>query len=76
VPEARFECLEGVLHLPALIAREFGMSRSEARRMIDQGGVLLGETQLQAGQHDVPCEQADGRILKVGRRRFRRLRVG
>jgi tyrosyl-tRNA synthetase len=74
VQEARFECVDGVVHLPGLIARELGMSRSEARRVIDQGGVTLGEAQLQAGQHDVPCEQAEGRILKVGKRRFRRLR--
>jgi len=75
IEEARFECAEGVLHLPGLIAREFGLSRSEARRMIDQGGVTLGEEQIEAGQHDVPCEQAHGRILKVGKRRFRRLRA-
>jgi tyrosyl-tRNA synthetase len=73
VQEARFECVDGVLHLPGLIARELGMSRSEARRVIDQGGVTLGEVQLATGQHDVPCEQADGRVLKVGKRRFRRL---
>ena len=74
--EARFECVEGVVHLPGVIAREFGISRSQARRMIDQGGVTLDEEQLASGQHDVPCEQADGRVLKVGRRRFRRLRAG
>ncbi|MGO9322824.1 MAG: tyrosine--tRNA ligase [Solirubrobacteraceae bacterium] len=76
VQEARFECVDGVVHLPGVIARELGMSRSEARRVIDQGGVTLGEAQLGPGQHDVPCEQADGRILKVGKRRFRRLRAG
>lgn len=75
VQEALFECADGVVHLPGLIAHELGMSRSEARRVIDQGGVTLGETQLQAGEHDVPCAQADGQILKVGRRRFRRLRA-
>ena len=75
VPEATFECAGGSLHVPALIAREFGVSRSEARRMIDQGGVSLGERALDSGEHDVPCERADGQILKVGRRRFRRLRV-
>jgi len=75
IAEAHFECAEGVLHLPGLIASELGMSRSEARRVIDQGGVALGEMQLEAGQHDVPCEQADGQILKVGKRRFRRLRA-
>jgi tyrosyl-tRNA synthetase len=67
--------VDGVLHLPGLIASELGMSRSEARRVIDLGGVTLGEAQLSAGEHDVPCEQADGSILRVGRRRFRRLRA-
>jgi tyrosyl-tRNA synthetase len=75
IEEARFQCIEGMLHLPGLIARELGMSRSDARRVIDQGGVTLGEAQLAAGQHDVPCEQADGQVLKVGKRRFRRLRA-
>ena len=73
VREARFPCTDGVVHLPGVIAREFGMSRSDARRLIDQGGVALGEIQLAAGQHDVPCEQAEGQVLRVGRRRFRRL---
>jgi tyrosyl-tRNA synthetase len=75
IEEASFDCVDGVLHLPGLIASELGMSRSEARRVIDQGGVTLGEAQLSAGEHDVPCEQADGSILRVGRRRFRRLRA-
>jgi tyrosyl-tRNA synthetase len=73
IDEAHFECVEGMLHLPGLMASELGMSRSEARRLIDQGAVTLDEVQLTPGQHDVPCEQADGQILKVGRRRFRRL---
>jgi tyrosyl-tRNA synthetase len=76
IQEARVQCAEGVVHLPGLIAQEFAMSRSEARRMIDQGGVSLGDVALPAGSHDVPCEQADGQVLKVGKRRFRRLRVG
>ena len=32
---------------PAVIAEQFGLSRSEARRLIDQGGVTLGDAQLQ-----------------------------
>jgi tyrosyl-tRNA synthetase len=76
IDQASFECEGGTVHLPALMAREFEMSRSEARRVIDQGGVTLGELTLSAGQHDVPCAQADGQVLKVGRRRFRRLRAG
>ena len=76
IEEARFECVDGHA-APARPDRasELGMSRSEARRLIDQGGVTLGEVQLAPGEHDVPCEQADGQILKVGRRRFRRLRA-
>jgi tyrosyl-tRNA synthetase len=75
VEEAAFDCVEGVLHLPGLIASELGVSRSEARRTIDQGGVALGDRQLASGEHDVPCAEADGSILRVGRRRFRRLRA-
>jgi tyrosyl-tRNA synthetase len=65
----------GMVHLPGLIAAEFGVSRSEARRLIDQGAVTLGESPLAAGEHDVTVERADGQVLKVGRRRFRRLRA-
>jgi tyrosyl-tRNA synthetase len=75
VPEARFDCVDGMLHLPGVIAREFGLSRSEARRMIDQGGVSLDEIPVATGSHDVACVEAEGRVLKVGKRRFRRLRA-
>jgi tyrosyl-tRNA synthetase len=74
ISEAPFESDGGMLHLPGLIAEEFGISRSEARRLIDQGGVTLGERPLQAGEHDIPAESAEGAVLRVGRRRFRRLR--
>ncbi len=67
---------EGLVHLPAVIADAFGMSRSEARRLIDQGGVSLGDAQLQAGDHDVALERAAGQVLRVGKRRFLRLRAG
>jgi tyrosyl-tRNA synthetase len=76
VEDASFQCVEGSVHVPGVIAREFGMSRSDARRLIDQGGVALGETQLEPGEHDVACERAEDAVLRVGRRRFRRLRAG
>ena len=75
IPEARFGAGPSV-HLPAVIEQEFGISRSEARRLIDQGAVALGGEPLPAGAHDVPAGAADGQVLKVGRRRFRRLRAG
>jgi tyrosyl-tRNA synthetase len=65
---------EGLVHLPAVIAASFGVSRSEARRLIDRGAVTLGGQALAAGEHDVPGERAEGQVLKVGKRRFRRLR--
>jgi tyrosyl-tRNA synthetase len=76
IDEACFESEDGMLHLPGLIASEFELSRSDARRLIDQGAVTLGDEQLAAGEHNVASERADGQVLKVGRRRFRRLRAG
>jgi tyrosyl-tRNA synthetase len=76
IAEAVFQSNDGHVHLPGVIAQEFGISRSEARRLIDQGGVALGEAQLIAGEHDVAAERAEGQVLKVGKRRFRRLRAG
>jgi tyrosyl-tRNA synthetase len=67
---------DGTVHLPEVMAREFGMSRSQARRLIEQGGVSLDDAMLGPQEHDVGMERADGAVLKVGKRRFRRLRAG
>jgi tyrosyl-tRNA synthetase len=64
------------VHLPEAMARAFGMSRSEARRLIEQGGVSLDDATLGPQEHDVAVERVDGALLKVGKRRFRRLRAG
>jgi tyrosyl-tRNA synthetase len=66
---------EGSVHIPALIAEQFSVSRSEARRLLEQGGVWLGERQLGAEDQDLPAESLDGEVLRVGRRRYRRLRA-
>jgi tyrosyl-tRNA synthetase len=65
----------GTVHLPEIMAGAFGMSRSEARRLIEQGGVSLDDAALGPDEHDVAVERADGAVLKVGKRRFRRLRA-
>jgi tyrosyl-tRNA synthetase len=65
----------GSVHLPALLAEHFGFSRSEARRLIDQGGVRIGGSVLEAGRLDVPAAELDGEVLQVGKRRHKRLRV-
>jgi tyrosyl-tRNA synthetase len=65
----------GSVHLPALLAEHFGLSRSEARRLIDQGGVRVGGRVLEAGRLDVPAPELDGEVLQVGKRRHKRVRV-
>ena len=63
----------GTVHLPAVIADAFGRSRSDARRSIAQGGVRLDGEVVDA--LDVPASGLDGRVLQLGKRHFRRLRV-
>ncbi len=63
------------VHLPRLMGDLFEMSSSEARRLIEQGGVKLDGEALPAGSLDMPKAALDGRVLQVGKRRFRRLRA-
>ncbi len=65
---------EDPVNLPALIADLFGLSRSEARRLLGQGGVSVGDRQLGAEDQELGAEELDGQVLRVGKRRFRRLR--
>jgi tyrosyl-tRNA synthetase len=67
---------DGSVHLPAVIKDGFGLSSSEARRLLTQGGVKLDGEALGAEDLDVPADRLDGRVLQVGKRRFRRLRIG
>ncbi len=75
MPEARIAPADGLVHLPAVIADEFGFSRAHARRLIDQGAVSLGAVAVNSHEYDAPAERADGQVLRVGKRRFRRLVV-
>jgi tyrosyl-tRNA synthetase len=75
VEEASFSVADGTVHLPELISSVFGGSRSEARRALAQGGVKLDGEPLPAEPLDVPAADLDGRVLQVGKRRFRRLRL-
>ena len=71
IEQAEFDAAEDPVHLPALIAKLFGSSRSEARRLIEQGAVSLDEVAVAAV--DMPAQALDGRVLRVGKRRFVRL---
>ena len=63
------------VHLPALLAQAFGVSTSEARRSLGQGGVKLDGEPLEQGVLDVAPTVVDGRVLQLGKRRFARVRV-
>jgi tyrosyl-tRNA synthetase len=59
------------VHLPALLADAFGLSTSEARRLISQAGVKLdGEA---VSDLDLPRTRLAGAVLQAGKRRFVRL---
>ncbi len=66
----------GSVHLPALLREAFGVSGSEARRLLSQGGVRLDGEPVDAGALDLPLERLEGVVLQVGKRRFRRLTAG
>jgi tyrosyl-tRNA synthetase len=63
----------GAAHLPAVLAEVFGVSRSEARRLLSGNGVKLDGTPLNA--LDIEASELDGRVLQVGKRQFRRVQV-
>ncbi|HLH66089.1 MAG TPA: tyrosine--tRNA ligase [Solirubrobacteraceae bacterium] len=71
-------CWDGpeTVHLPALLARAFGISTSQARRALAQGAVRLDGERLAGEQLDMPLAQLAGRVLQLGRRRFARVADG
>jgi tyrosyl-tRNA synthetase len=60
------------VHLPALLASAFGLSTSEARRLIDQGGVKVDGAAVT--ELDVPRAGLVDATVQAGKRRFARLR--
>jgi tyrosyl-tRNA synthetase len=70
VPEAPLPSADPI-HLPALLADAFGLSTSDARRLIAQGGVKLDGDPVR--ELDVPRDRLAGAVLQAGKRRFVRL---
>jgi tyrosyl-tRNA synthetase len=66
----------GNVHLPALVAEHFGTSRSEARRLLEQGAIRLDGEPLPPEALDLPVSELDGVVLQVGKRKFRRIVAG
>ena len=62
------------IHLPALLAAQFGLSTSDGRRMIGQGGVKLNG--IAVTSLDVPRAELAGALVQAGKRRFVRYPAG
>jgi tyrosyl-tRNA synthetase len=63
------------VHLPALLADAFGISTSEARRNLAQGGVKLDGEVIGNGSLDLSAAAVDGKVLQLGKRRFVRVQI-
>lgn len=74
MPDVALPGGDGPIGLAALIA-EAGLakSKSEARRLIEQGGVRVDGEQLTDPQAELSREALAGATLQVGKRRFARL---
>ena len=75
IPELDWERGNGAVHLPALLARAFAISTSEARRSIAQGGVKIDGDPVDGGMLDVAPGVVDGKVVQLGKRRFVRVRL-
>lgn len=61
------------VHLPEALAGAFGISRSEARRLLAGGGVKVDGEPLDGARLDVPSAELEGHVVQLGKRRFKRL---
>jgi tyrosyl-tRNA synthetase len=59
------------VHLPAVLKDVFGISTSEARRLIEQGGVKVDDDVVR--EFDLPRAQVENALVQAGKRRFVRL---
>lgn len=73
VPEVRAASADGRLELPVFLADVAGLagSRSEARRLIDQGAVRVDGVRVT--EHTLDLAEVVDRVIQVGKRRFVRV---
>lgn len=58
-----------------LVATGMAKGTGEARRLVEQGGVLLNGEKVANAEAEFPMEDLEGAVLRVGPKRFIRLRV-
>ena len=59
------------VHLPAVLSEAFGLSTSDVRRLVAQGGVKVEDRVVDA--LDLPRAELVGALVQAGKRRFVRL---
>lgn len=65
---------DGHVYVARLVADiKFAPSVSEARRLIDGGGVKLDGEPIAKGAYNLPVDELTGKVLQVGKRKFIRL---
>ncbi len=72
IPEYSFSALSVIAPVDAMIETGCAGSKSEARRLIEQGAVFFNGKKVEDIDEKLELDKA-GKILKVGKRRFRRL---
>ena len=70
VPEHRLPSGDPV-HIPAVLSEAFGLSTSDVRRLVAQGGVKVEDRVVDA--LDLPRAELVGALVQAGKRRFVRL---
>ena len=58
-------------YIPELLNSALNFSKSEARRLVDQGGLSINNNKVT----DYEYKFKDGDILKAGKRKFLRIRI-
>jgi tyrosyl-tRNA synthetase len=67
---------DGLVYVPSvLVELGFAASASEARRLIDGGGVKLAGEALKAREYGLAAERLAGQVVQVGKRRYARLKA-
>lgn len=77
VPEIRLSSPDEGLWIVQLLAdANLVGSRSEARRMVRQGAVSVDGVTVRSEDDRIPLNSTEGRLVRVGRRRFLRVLAG
>lgn len=66
---------DGLVYLAGfLVDNQLAQTASEARRLIDGGGVKIDDEPVASKQYNIDPEQLKGSVIKVGKRKFLRIK--